>query len=94
MSAKAFNSDLHFDLSRVLSRLLPSTASNYNSLPPSSGQKRDKLLLAAFGLMLLSATLAMAVADHFKQRERSREEVEQAALATIDQLLAEFGNRI
>ena len=36
----------------------------------------------------------MAVADHFAQRQRSREEVERDAIATIDRLLTEFGDRI
>ena len=92
--AKAFSDGLRFDLSRLLSRFLPSIASNYNSLQSSSGQKRDRLLIALFLLMLLWPTLVMTVADHFRQRERSREEVERAAVATIDRLLAEFGDRL
>ena len=36
----------------------------------------------------------MAVADHYAKRQRSREEVERDALATISRLLAEFGKRI
>jgi DNA invertase Pin-like site-specific DNA recombinase len=56
-----------------------------------SGQKRDKWLIL---LMVSTATLAMSVANHFLQRERSREQVESDALATIDRLLEEFGERL
>ena len=44
--------------------------------------------------MLLSVTLAMAVADFFKQRERAADDVERDAVNTIERLLAEFGERI
>lgn len=36
----------------------------------------------------------MAISDFVQQRERTRDEVERDALATIDRLLAEFGDRI
>ena len=77
-----------------MSRLSLIAGQGFKSLHVISGQKRSEQLATSIWLTLLSTTLGMAVADHFIQRQRSREEVERDALATIDRLLAEFGDRI